>query len=119
MGLIVVSGLFTLAGVGLLLFARGDRPLGALVVAFFGGCLLVGVARRGSDRAHPTRLVGGLLMGLGCGLAAWGLLTDEMASTWVPELAMVVVALVGAVFFGGGSTLLLVRSLRGDTPPPA
>jgi len=116
-GLVVVSALFVLVGVGLLL-SPGDRPLGALVVAFFGGCLLVGISRRRGDRSAGVRLLatGGLLMGVGCGVMAATLLAGELTTSRVPEPVLVAVAVVGLVFFGGGSVLLWVRSLsRADS----
>lgn len=122
--LLVISLLFVAAGVFVLLF--GPVMLGLVVIAFFGGCALIGLTQLlGADHpATPILMgVGSIGMGLGClAMLAGGLSGGPSdAGDWV----MVAIMLIGALFFGAGGVLLVLlpllrrrRSVRPQVPSP-
>ena len=114
--LLVGSLLFVAAGVVVLLV--GPAVLGLVVIAFFGGCALIGLTQLlGAD--HPVTPilmgVGSIGMGLGClAMLAGGLSGGPSdAGDWV----LVAIMLIGALFFGlGGVLLVLLPLLRRRSP---
>lgn len=122
--LLVGSLVFVAAGVFVLLF--GPVLLGLVVIAFFGGCALIGLTQLlGAD--HPVTPilmgVGSIGMGLGCLAMLAGALSGSPSGPgdWV----LVAIMLIGALFFGVGGVLLILlpllrrrRSVQPQVPSP-
>jgi len=113
--MIVVGGLFALVGLALLALGR-DVVLGWGLITFFGAVALIGTSTVLPGRGlGPLALpIAGVLMGVGCGILAYLLITDpdEFRTSRYPPEVLIPVTLVGAVFFGGGSIVVLILMLR-------
>ena len=115
--LMVLGGaLFTLVGFGLL--GAGQEKILALgLIFFFGAVTIVGLVEvlPGPGLPPVAIPIAGLLMGVGCGILAYLLITDpdQFSSSRYPPEVMIPVTIIGAVFFGLGSLLVLLLLLRG------
>lgn len=111
----LVSLLFVVGG-GFLWFGLG-QPMGLVAIAFFGACLLVGLVQIGGTDTRVGRwalVVGALVLGLGCGLAALVMFVDPGAAPPGRSAALgVIVGVVGFGFFFGGGLLVLIRRMSG------
>ena len=122
--LLVGSLVFVAAGVFVLLV--GPVLLGLVVIAFFGGCALIGLTQLlGAD--HPVTPilmgVGSIGMGLGCLAMLVGGLSGSPSGPgdWV----RIAIMLLGALLFGLGGVLLILlpllrrrRSVQPRVPSP-
>lgn len=117
--LLVVSLLFVAVGVFVML--QGPVGVGLVVIAFFGGCALVGLSQLlGPD--HPSNA---LLLGvgsLGMGLAFLAILATGLSDSpnGPREWTAIAILLAGVLLFGLGGVLLILLPLlrrRGSTQP--
>lgn len=113
--LIIVSAVFVLVSV-LCLFVDQLMLIGLVCLVFFGGCLLAGIMMRGDPDSQTTlvpSLRASVIMGLGCGLIfVLALMAVVVYGASVNQIAVLVVAAVGFVFFGIGGIVALVRRHR-------
>ena len=110
MPLIVVSALFVLAGLAIGIAQPAERGMALATVLFFGGCLVVGLLKRGLVTSPRVMGVASILMGLGAGVMAW-LAQDGREGLW-PTPWVLVMGVAGLLFFGGGGLMLLIRNGR-------
>ncbi|HIT77111.1 MAG TPA: hypothetical protein IAA98_16150 [Candidatus Avipropionibacterium avicola] len=111
--LIVVSALFVIAGTAI--WVAGGDPMGLLAMLFFGGCLIAGVMMLVGPYTRAGQILailGALGMGAGCAsLAIMAMAGVPLGWRGHPAVA-IPIGLIGAIFFGGGGILLLVRAIR-------
>ncbi|GAA4516381.1 hypothetical protein [Brevibacterium yomogidense] len=112
--LIVVSGLFVVAG--LILFVGTGEPVGLVALLFFGGCLLVGVHLvMGEDRLAGRALlvIAAFIAAAGCASGAvYSSLGFQIGRSWQTAEYIVPVMIVAAMLFGGAGIVSLVQLVR-------
>lgn len=124
--LTVLSGGFV--AVGIWLIALDRVVIGAVNVVFFGGCMLVGLGalvdrsrerRRARGEHVPEGSITPWLMtlasatlALGCGAMAWAVAVGALEPDRELGYGIVPIGIAGAVFFGVGAVLQLVRLMR-------
>lgn len=112
--LILVSSLFVV--VGLIMFIGAAQVAGVFISVFFAAGLLVGIMQLIGMHTRLALLLGicsALLLASACAilivLTLTGVIVDAPGRS---QILATIAAVVGFVFFGGGSVVLLVRFLR-------
>ncbi|GAA1852240.1 hypothetical protein [Brevibacterium marinum] len=112
--LILVSALFIV--VGLIMLIGAGQIIGLFVSVFFAAGIVAGIMQLVGMHTRPALLLGicaALLLTAACTilivLTLTGVIVDAPGHS---QIVATIAAVVGLVFFGGGSVVLLVRWVR-------
>ncbi|WP_231441833.1 hypothetical protein [Brevibacterium zhoupengii] len=118
--LIIVSSVFVAASL-LCMFIGALRLIGLVCLVFFGACLFGGILMRRDPNSRTTFVLTlwvGLLMGLGMGLLfIFTLLSALTYGASGNQIAVLIVAAIGFLFFGVGAIAALVKAGRTRRKP--
>ncbi|USQ81912.1 hypothetical protein NF556_09815 [Ornithinimicrobium faecis] len=99
----------------------GSRPIAVIGGLFFGGGLLVLLtvqhANITKDGFFRTIGAASAFLGVACALGAFFAITDPASVTYArfPASSVLIVCILGAIFFGLGGLCVLIRGRRKDT----
>lgn len=112
--LIILSSLFVI--VGLIMLIAAGQIIGLFVTVFFAAGIIAGIMQLiGMDTrlALLLGIIGALLFAAACAilivLTLTGVIVDAPGRS---QIVATIAAVVGLVFFGGGTVVLLVRYIR-------
>lgn len=113
--LIIVSSVFVAASL-LCMFIGALRLIRLVCLVFFGACLFGGILMRRDPNSRTTFVLTlwvGLLMGLGMGLLfIFTLISAVTYGVSGNQIAVLIVAATGFLFFGVGAVVAMVKAGR-------